>query len=323
MVFSNKNRRIIKYKGVPYQSGIVLVLMLVISLLIHLSSYIKISDFSKNATPQNKNNKSHKNIVQVKIRNTPKTSEESSKDDQKLSKILETKLEKTDKPEKSRYLGYQDHKTEKETKNKKLKETLKGLDPGSPGNAQHTTNMEKPRNPTESTHVENKRPRKENLDKIMGITSDDSSWQIPRNPYEKMIPTSSDLALQMKAGYQDYIDEDLDSGDRVDLNTSDYRLIGYFTTLRKAFELVWNYPSIAVRQGWQGVVSVEFTIQKDGSLKNVRVVQSSGYQILDQSVVDALVRASPYSPLPKGINKDKLKITGNFRYILSNYATGY
>ncbi|MBF0440514.1 MAG: energy transducer TonB [Oligoflexales bacterium] len=322
MFSSNKNKRVIRYHGVPYQSGIVLLITIILSLLIHLSGYLKISEFSENALLNKKDEKNKKNLVQVKIKEKTKTE---AKEDYNgpLSKILESKLEKTSKPKDPRYLGSQDHATEKETKIAKPIDSFKGLDPGALGNADKShlsDNLAKKKSQGDKDKAKLKNEKRKN---IFGIDNSPRSIHIPRNDYEKLIPTSSELTNQMKAGYQDYIDEDLATGDRIDLNTSDYRFIGYFTALRKAFELVWSYPASAVRQGWQGVVTVEFTIQKDGSLNSVKILSSSGYDILDQAVVDALKKASPYSPLPDGFGKDKLRITGNFRYVLSNYATGY
>ena len=142
----------------------------------------------------------------------------------------------------------------------------------------------------------------------------------PRNKYEALMPTNSDLVGMVKSGYQDYLDEDIDVGERIDINTSDYRYIGYFTSLRKSVELVWTYPREAVRRGLQGEVGVEFTIMKDGSVKRVKVIRSSGHKILDRSVVEAIKLASPYTPLPDGLEKQKLTIVGGFRYVLSNFG---
>ena len=72
----------------------------------------------------------------------------------------------------------------------------------------------------------------------------------------------------------------------------------------------------ARRQGMQGIVDAEFVINKDGSLKGIKVVRSSGYRILDDAVVDALRLAAPFSPLPTGIAKDKILVSGSFRYVL-------
>jgi len=61
---------------------------------------------------------------------------------------------------------------------------------------------------------------------------------------------------------------------------------------------------------------------KDGHTRRLRVVKSSGYKILDDAIVEAIKLASPFSPLPDGFGKDKIVITGMFRYILSSQLAG-
>ncbi len=44
-----------------------------------------------------------------------------------------------------------------------------------------------------------------------------------------------------------------------------------------------DYPEAARQQGWQGSVSVYFTVRPDGSIKKVFVEKASPYQVLDQA----------------------------------------
>ena len=130
-----------------------------------------------------------------------------------------------------------------------------------------------------------------------------------------------DLPGQLNAGFQDYIDDKIQNGDRIDINTTEYRYIGYFTNMRKAIELVWNYPLEAARKGLSGEVGLEFAINKDGRTSHIRVIKSSGYEILDKAIIEAIKLASPFSPLPDGFKKQKIVVTGSFRYILNAYGS--
>src|SRR5690606_7779634 len=105
-----------------------------------------------------------------------------------------------------------------------------------------------------------------------------------KKEFEKFLPNAKDLARYMDAGYQEYLDDNLAMADRIDINTTEYRYIGYFTNMRKAIELVWNYPMDAARRGMQGEVGIEFIINKDGSTGRIRVIRSSGYKILDDAI---------------------------------------
>jgi periplasmic protein TonB len=50
----------------------------------------------------------------------------------------------------------------------------------------------------------------------------------------------------------------------------------------------FSYPPIARQRGWQGNVRVEFRVEADGRLTNIRIAQSSGYDVLDSSALKAL-----------------------------------
>jgi TonB family protein len=52
------------------------------------------------------------------------------------------------------------------------------------------------------------------------------------------------------------------------------------------------------------MLSVIITFFKDGSVQNIRVMQSSGSAELDEFLVKGIRKAGPYPPLPKHFNSD-------------------
>lgn len=235
---------------------------------------------------------------------------------QPKQKIVEVPLEKTEKAKDPKYLSSQDHKAEKETK-LKTRPTVPGLDPGQGGLAQDIGKKQ-----------EKTAQKQEKVKPKLSVSSEGTTPMITgksddkKSPYEKLMPSHMQLAQEMKAGYQQYIDDKIAEGDRIDINTSDYRFIGYFTAMRKSIELVWNYPYEAIRRRMEGKVGIEFTIVKDGTISSVKVISSSGFEILDNAIVEAIRLAAPFSPLPDGLDKQKLTVVGNFSYILTSYAGG-
>ena len=284
-------------------------ILVAVSLFLHFSAVVKLGSAGRVRLGQKDNDR-----VKIRVVDMPKKKTMEGK------KILEAKQEKTEKPENAKYKGAQDHKTDKETKAKPTVQD-KALDPGLAGNAQITKSLQKPK---PKSQAKKKSDSKDKTKPKQLLTSETGTVSLPsrkpRNKYEELMPNNNDLAAMVKSGYQDYLDEALEEGDRIDINTTDYRYIGYFTSLRKAVELVWTYPREAVRRGLQGEVGVEFTILKDGTVKKVKVIKSSGHKVLDSSVVEAIKLASPYTPLPDGIDKKKLVIVGGFRYVLSNFG---
>jgi protein TonB len=164
--------------------------------------------------------------------------------------------------------------------------------------------QDKPKDPSEN---------KGKIGALTGITQ--------RNAYEKFLgQAGAQLLNKSMAGYESLETGD---GDRLDLDTKEYRYMGYFSSMRKSIELVWVYPAEASRRGIQGTVTVEFTIEKSGASKSIKVLRSSGSESLDNAIVQAIRDAQPFSPLPEGFGKEKLTITGNFNYVLTGYAISH
>jgi TonB family protein len=58
------------------------------------------------------------------------------------------------------------------------------------------------------------------------------------------------------------------------------------------------YPLQARQRWWTGKVSVAFTLQPDGHVRDVRVLRSSGREVLDHCAVETVIDAAPYYPRP-------------------------
>jgi protein TonB len=52
------------------------------------------------------------------------------------------------------------------------------------------------------------------------------------------------------------------------------------------------YPDKARRMGWEGRVIVSFTVYEDGSIRDARIVQSSGTLVLDDAAKEALRKST-------------------------------
>jgi protein TonB len=48
------------------------------------------------------------------------------------------------------------------------------------------------------------------------------------------------------------------------------------------------YPLIAKRRGWEGTVTLDIELRADGSVGETKVVQSSGYPLLDEAAQNAV-----------------------------------
>lgn len=76
-------------------------------------------------------------------------------------------------------------------------------------------------------------------------------------------------------------------------------LKGNYEYIKKRIRQYLVYNPQAKRMGIQGLVYVAFTITRDGSAQNVELRTSSGFASLDESALEAVHRASPFSPPPQ------------------------
>jgi len=82
-------------------------------------------------------------------------------------------------------------------------------------------------------------------------------------------------------------------------------------TIWKKINRAKYYPEMARRQGVEGAPKVAFSISEDGKVGGVKVVESSGNEILDNAAVEAIENSAPLPFYPK-------PITIAVRYSLKN-----
>jgi pilus assembly protein CpaC len=68
------------------------------------------------------------------------------------------------------------------------------------------------------------------------------------------------------------------------------------------------YPQEAKDLGWEGNVNLILRLASNGSLKDARIAQSSGYKLLDDTTLDVVRQQSPYPPFPSQVELQELKI---------------
>jgi TonB family protein len=70
-----------------------------------------------------------------------------------------------------------------------------------------------------------------------------------------------------------------------------------------------KYPYTAKRQGIEGTSVIGFNIEKSGEVSNVRLLESSGFDILDYEATATIERAVPFPEIPKELNTSSLEKT--------------
>ncbi len=74
-----------------------------------------------------------------------------------------------------------------------------------------------------------------------------------------------------------------------------------------------NMPQL-IRTGIAGVVTIRFTIQRDGRLTDVIILKSSGHPPYDFAARKAIELSSPLNPLPKDFPNPNERVTAMFYY---------
>lgn len=91
------------------------------------------------------------------------------------------------------------------------------------------------------------------------------------------------------------------------------RFGAYVTLIQRIIGNKWRTQDIPAQIKTAPPVTMYFEILRDGTVRNVRVLQSSGIQPLDLSAVRALTEASPLPPLPAGFERESATVQFNFQ----------
>jgi len=108
--------------------------------------------------------------------------------------------------------------------------------------------------------------------------------------------------------------EELDDDEPISLDTKEAKYVSYFSRIKQQIQRVWVYPSQGIKRTLSGELTLKFEISKDGNLLSLRLINSSGSNILDANAVKAVRGAAPYYPFPITITKKKLSILATFVY---------
>ena len=99
----------------------------------------------------------------------------------------------------------------------------------------------------------------------------------------------------------------------------------YLESWRRKVERIGklNYPEQARARKLYGSLRLLVAIEPDGTLRDVRVIDSSGHKVLDEAAVRIVRLAAPYAPFPPGMRKDTdvLEIVHTWQFKKRGYAS--
>ncbi|MDY6815929.1 MAG: energy transducer TonB [Pseudomonadota bacterium] len=85
-----------------------------------------------------------------------------------------------------------------------------------------------------------------------------------------------------------------------------------------------NYPTEARRAGIYGTLRMLVSLKKDGTIKEVAILQSSGNRVLDDAAIRIVRMASPFAPFPEDMREevDELEIIRTWSFQRRGLTSG-
>ena len=133
-------------------------------------------------------------------------------------------------------------------------------------------------------------------------------------PQPNLTPSASRMA-RLEESYRRRFADDIDDGStRIGLNTDDIQFGSFLKRFETAVYGVWRYPQEAALKGIEGVTPVKITFNRNGEIKKVQLLESSGSRVLDDEVFRTLRLIGPMGNFPKSYDKDEFHLIAFFQY---------
>lgn len=72
----------------------------------------------------------------------------------------------------------------------------------------------------------------------------------------------------------------------------------HFAYIRDTIMKNLSYPHMARRMGWAGKVTVSFVVCENGYVENLKILETSGFGLLDKNAMETIKKVSPFPKPP-------------------------
>ena len=135
----------------------------------------------------------------------------------------------------------------------------------------------------------------------------------PVDPFDDEETADTDLT-KIKANEKA---QNVEAEDTISLDTKDKRYTSYAKAIKARLIKHWEHPREARENLIEGKVLIVFSLNRQGHLKEIRILQPSGYDILNREAERAIRSAAPFPPFPGSVSVARLNIKADFAYMLS------
>lgn len=85
-------------------------------------------------------------------------------------------------------------------------------------------------------------------------------------------------------------------------------MLRYQDMIKQRIQQERRYPLWAKKQAIEGSVYLSFKVLTNGLTRDIEIIQSSGYEILDREAIKTIQRGEPFPTIPKEINMPSLQM---------------
>lgn len=107
----------------------------------------------------------------------------------------------------------------------------------------------------------------------------------------------------------------------ISANTREYAYAKYMQAWVNRVERIGNlnYPDEARRRELHGQLVLTVGLKRNGEVKSIDIIQSSGHKLLDEAAIRIVRLATPFAPIPQADEKlDELYVTRTWQFLPGN-----
>lgn len=92
------------------------------------------------------------------------------------------------------------------------------------------------------------------------------------------------------------------------IESNDESMLRYQDMVKEKIQSCRRYPNWAKRQDIEGISRLRFTLLSNGMVKDIKLLKTSGSNVLDNEAIETIRRACPLCPIPKEFNRSSIAI---------------
>ncbi|MFC1883884.1 energy transducer TonB [Thermodesulfobacteriota bacterium] len=113
-------------------------------------------------------------------------------------------------------------------------------------------------------------------------------------------------------------EENKKSEDTISLDTKDKRYVSYAKIIKERLQQNWQYPVKAKENLIEGQVLVIFSLDRNGNLISIKILQPSQFDILNEETQRVIKFSAPFPSFPGSVTVKRLNVKANFAYRLKS-----